>query len=278
MGRAVSVNLDDALPLEPAQQFPIGPAMPIKVPSGPPPPESSSADSAMARATSGASAVSNPSNNAYVRSNLIHVFSLGTVSGNRHDPLPCFILALAQSCAGKSDGGLSLIPKSIALRQWAWRMLHVIITGMMLVQGAAAPDDFERALRDLRAKAATERAAAAPPRPSPAAAPGAPAASAAPNGGASAFSAFSAAAAMPLSSDSSDNSSARVSRGSAARDHGAAAARAGPGPGTAAPAEPAAGGSPPFSPMQAAAAASAFTQQQLRPITGPKNYDLLLGD
>lgn len=66
MGRSVSVNLDEALTMEPAQQFPIGPAMPIKVPSGPPPPESSSAESA--RATSGTSALSNPSNNAFVRS------------------------------------------------------------------------------------------------------------------------------------------------------------------------------------------------------------------
>ncbi|CAL8471108.1 g10650 [Coccomyxa elongata] len=206
MGRSVSVNLDDALTMEPAQQFPIGPAMPIRVPSGPPPPESSSAESA--RATSGTSALSNPSNNAF---------------------------------------------------------------------GAAAPDDFERALQDLRAKAAAERASAPPQRPSPAAAPAA--APAASNVGVSAFSAFAAAAAMPSSSDSSDGSSARGTRGEAARADGAAAAPAGPGPGagTAAPVAPPAV-SPPFSPTQAAAAASAFAQQQPRPISGPKNYDLLLGD
>ncbi|BDA45294.1 probable focal adhesion kinase 1 at C-terminar half [Coccomyxa sp. Obi] len=208
MGRAVSVNLDEALSLEPAPQFPIAPAMPIKVPSGPPP-ESSSAESAMARATSGASATPNPSNNA---------------------------------------------------------------------QGAAAPDDFERALKELRAKAAAERAAAPPPqRPSPAtAAPAAaPAAPAASNGNVSAFSAFAAAAAMPPSSDSSDGSSARGSRAD-----GAAAARAGPGrPETAAPAAPTTV-SPPFSPTAAAATAAAFaaSAQHPRPISGPKNYDLLLGD
>lgn len=141
----------------------------------------------------------------------------------------------------------------------------------IVVQGAAAPDDFERALQDLRAKAATERAAAPPQRPSPAA-------SAPSNGGVSAFSAFAAAAAMPSSSNSSNGSSARGTRGEAACANGAAAAPAGPGAGAdTAPAAPTAV-SPPFSPTQAAAAASAFTQQQPRPISGPKNYDLLLGD
>ncbi len=67
MGRAVSVNLEDALTLEAARQYPVAPAMPIKVPSGPPPPESSSAESAMGRAASGTSATSNASNNSRVR-------------------------------------------------------------------------------------------------------------------------------------------------------------------------------------------------------------------
>ena len=91
MGRSVSVNLDDALTMEPVQQFPIGPAMPIKVPSGPPPPESSSAESVMARATSGTSALSNPSNNAYVRSSLMPVFYSGITDMN---------IAMLHSCLG----------------------------------------------------------------------------------------------------------------------------------------------------------------------------------
>jgi len=58
MGRATSINLDDALPMEPAQLFPVAPAMPIKVPSGPPPPSNSSAESLRSRAVSGISAAS----------------------------------------------------------------------------------------------------------------------------------------------------------------------------------------------------------------------------
>lgn len=60
MGRATSMNLDEALTMEPAQLFPVAPAMPIKVPTEPPPPSNSSAESLKSRAISGVSAASVP--------------------------------------------------------------------------------------------------------------------------------------------------------------------------------------------------------------------------
>lgn len=121
----------------------------------------------------------------------------------------------------------------------------------MLLQSPGTPDDFERALQDLRAKAAAGRLAPAAPS---ATAP-APAAAAAPghNGGISAF----AAAAAGSPRHSSNGSSGSGNRGSGNRGSGNG------GHGTP--------GLPPMS-------VSAANAQQPRPMSRGKNYDLLLGD
>ena len=138
--------------------------------------------------------------------------------------------------------------------------MMILKNGSLVLQSPGTPDDFERALQDLRAKAAAGRLETAGQPVSAGAT--APAVTAAPafNGGVSAFSA--AAIASPPHSSNSSNGSGNRGSGSG-----------GPGPPeqrTVVNAPRAVAAANPF--------AAAAVQQPPRPMSRGKNYDLLLGD